>query len=47
MNIQIQIQVCRACLKPPEAANLIEYALDSELMKNYYEVLQIEVFIDF
>lgn len=43
MNISIQIQVCRACLKPPEAIKLIEYSLDSEIMKNYYELLNSEV----
>lgn len=43
MNISIQIQVCRACLKPPEAIKLGEYGVDSEIMKNYYELLNLEV----
>lgn len=53
MNISIQIQVCRACLKPPEATKLAEYSLDSDIMKNYYNLLYYEnaevkfLFIDF
>lgn len=48
MNIQINIQVCRACLKPADSTNLVEFSSDSEVMKLYHEFLNIEVqFIDF
>lgn len=39
MNIRIQIQVCRACLKPSEATKLLEYGLESEIMKSYYDLV--------
>jgi hypothetical protein len=43
MNIQVQIQVCRACLKPPEAVKLTELSLDSEELTNFHSLLQIQV----
>lgn len=47
MNIQVQIQVCRACLKPSEATKLIEFELDSEIITNYIDLLHSTVNIDF
>lgn len=47
MNIQIQIQVCRACLKPPEATKLTTFTADSETMKNYLDLINIEVRVRF
>jgi hypothetical protein len=47
MNIQVQIQVCRACLKAAESTNLEEYGAESEILKNYLDVIGLEVTIDF
>lgn len=43
MNIQVQIQVCRACLKPPESVKLTELNSESVELQNFHSLLQIEV----
>lgn len=43
MSVQVQIQVCRACLKPSEATKLIEFEVDSEIITNYIDLLNSEV----
>lgn len=46
----MQIQCCRACLKPPEEVKLSEFSLDSDIMKSYFfisDVAEVELFIDF
>lgn len=43
MNIQVQIQVCRACLKQSESVKLVEFEAESEIIASYLDLLHSEV----
>lgn len=47
MSIQVQIQVCRACLKPADSIKLEDFNSESDVMKNYLQLLAIEVCLHF